>query len=269
MAQSRLRGSLTVEAALSLSLFIFMVILLAMPLDMLATRRSIQMTLESTGRDLSKKAWLLTCRDGEKNAESDADTDTSLLGTAAVQAYLMAKLASGNEASKIEQIDVTGSRISADGEIIDLRVSYRAKLPLGVFSVKNIPFTARCFRRGWIGSAGLVHHGAEDAGKEETMVYVGRDSTRYHRSPSCHYLSNHIRAVAAGDIGKAKNDSDRRYRPCAVCGRTAGSGVYYVLPEGEVYHTDPECSSLSAYVRKVPLSEVEYLGPCSYCGGGP
>ena len=42
----------------------------------------------------------------------------------------------------------------------------------------------------------------------------------------------------------------------------------YITPYGERYHSDQGCSALAAYVREVPKSQVEHLGPCSYCGGG-
>ena len=56
---------------------------------------------------------------------------------------------------------------------------------------------------------------------------------------------------------------------CVKEGPEAGrGGSAYILPGGEYYHTRADCSSLSYYVREVPLSEVKGLGPCSYCGGG-
>ena len=71
-----------------------------------------------------------------------------------------------------------------------------------------------------------------------------------------------------GIAGK-KNADGRHYRPCAVCGSQAKSGgVVYVLPHGEYYHGRADCSSLAYYVRRVPLSQAEHLGACSYCAGG-
>ena len=96
---------------------------------------------------------------------------------------------------------------------------------------------------------------------------VGRDSTRYHVSPACHYISNEIHRIPKGSIAGLRNDAGRSYRPCRICGGEPAS-EYYVLPAGETYHTRADCSSLSYYVRQVPLSEAEHLGPCSYCAGG-
>lgn len=267
-------GSLTVEAALVLPLFLFFVILLALPMDLLDTHRCIQMILESTGREISRNAFLLTWsgdavtdeEGGDAENADPEDTGDGLLTSAAAAAYLSEKIARSEAAKKITQVNTAGCRISADGEKIDLRVSYRAKMPFPVLAVKSIPMSARSLRHGWVGKPG--ESGKDDTGEEdEEMVYVGRDSTRYHRSPSCHYLSNDIHTISAAEAGKARNKDEKIYKPCSVCGAEKNSGVFYVLPNGEKYHTRPDCSSLSSYVRKVPLSSVAYLGPCSYCGG--
>lgn len=101
------------------------------------------------------------------------------------------------------------------------------------------------------------------------MVFVGRDSTRYHLSPDCHYLSNQMTAVSFESVKERKNASGSHYTPCRVCGAGAGEGMtVYIFFNGEVYHSRPDCSAVNFYLRQVPISEVEYLGACSYCGGG-
>ncbi len=271
-AAASLSASLTVEAALVLTLFIFTVILMAMPMEMLDTHRRIQMTLESLSREMSQDAWLLTAKGHGRGQDAGGEADPEEEGgsfflaflNGAAEGYLIYRI-SEQAGDKIEHLDVSGTRISQDGLTIDLRASYRAKLPFGFPGLRSVPFSARSLRRGWIGKKGGGPEGP--GGTEEIMVYVGKDSTRYHRSPSCHYISNKLRVIGAGRAGAEQNGSGRTYQPCAVCGGEP-SEVYYVLPEGERYHSRPDCSSLSYYVRMVPLSEAEYLGPCSYCGGG-
>lgn len=100
---------------------------------------------------------------------------------------------------------------------------------------------------------------------------MGRDSTRYHLSPSCHYISNQITAAAYADVisGVLRNSGGCRYKACRYCGKTVSTGgLVYILPSGEVYHGKQDCSSLAYYVQKVRRSEVEYMGVCSYCGSG-
>ena len=101
--------------------------------------------------------------------------------------------------------------------------------------------------------------------KEEIMVYIGKSSTRYHRQRNCHYLFHDLKKVSAEDITGLRSQEGKKYKPCASC-KNRGTGAYvYVLPYGESYHTREDCTSLSAYVQEVPLSQVEYMGGCSYC----
>lgn len=129
----------------------------------------------------------------------------------------------------------------------------------------------RSRKRGWIGAEGGYFSEKNASEPEGKWVYVGRDSTRYHLSPSCHYISNQITAAAYADVisGVLRNSGGCRYKACRYCGKTVSAGgLVYILPSGEVYHGKQDCSSLAYYVQKVRRSEVEYMGVCSYCGSG-
>lgn len=171
----------------------------------------------------------------------------------------------------MSNIQCGASRVSKDGEWIDLRASYQVRLPFSVFALDHVTLTSRSRKRGWIGEEGgyfSEKNGSEPEGK---WVYVGRDSMRYHLSPSCHYISNQITAAAYADVisGVLRNSGGCRYKACRYCGKTVSAGgLVYILPSGEVYHGKQDCSSLAYYVQKVRRSEVEYMGVCSYCGSG-
>ena len=187
-----------------------------------------------------------------------------------LQGYLKEKIqtAGGN---KVSNIQCGASRVSEDGEWIDLRASYKVRLPFSVFALDHVTLTSRSRKRGWIGAEGGYFSEKNASEPEGKWVYVGRDSTRYHLSPSCHYISNQITAAAYADVisGVLRNSGGCRYKACRYCGKTVSAGgMVYILPSGEVYHGKQDCSSLAYYVQKVRRSEVEYMGVCSYCGSG-
>ncbi len=259
-------AGLTLEASLALSLFIITVILIAIPIDMLDTQRRIQMTVESAAREAACAAPLLREKGGGEAGEAAEESrGANLLSSAAAQAYLYEKVRAAG-GPKTENITVIRSAVRENGDEVDFRADYRIRLPFKVFVLSSVPFSARSRKHGWTGRDGKAGSGTS-GGREEKMVYVGRDSTRYHVSPACHYISNEIHRIPKGSIAGLRNDAGRSYRPCRICGSAAAS-EYYVLPAGETYHTRADCSSLSYYVRQVPLSEAEHLGPCSYCAGG-
>ncbi len=101
----------------------------------------------------------------------------------------------------------------------------------------------------------------------ERMVFIGRTGTRYHLSPDCHYISNDISSLDYDTVKDKLSSSQSHYKPCSICGSAAVSGTtVYIMPNGKYFHSRPDCTSIAYYVKKVPLSEVEHLGACSYCG---
>ena len=137
----------------------------------------------------------------------------------------------------------------------------------GTFINLSLIHISRSCRRAWIGKDGK-DEGTDGSGngEEDEIVYVGRGSTRYHRDRGCHYLSNSLTSVPYDSVGEQRNDSGKKYHACSVCGSGAGAGgTVYIMPSGTSFHTTKNCTAIIAYVKAVHLSEVSYLGPCSYC----
>lgn len=268
-------ASLTIEASLALTIFIFTVICLIVPMKMLNTQRKVQMVLEETAKELSQYAYIRyrlskgEAELSEKQQEVSSEI-ASLFGGAAAGVYLSIKMNAVAGAGKIEKMNFAGTRISEDGEEINLQVEYCLKLPFSVFTIDSVPTVSGSLRRGWVGSeGGRGDLNREDQKGDETMVYVGNSMGRYHRSRDCHYLSNNISQVGFDEIEDHKSSSGTHYKPCSVCGKNASArSTVYIMPNGSYYHSRKDCSSIAYYVREVPLSEVEYLGECSYCGAG-
>lgn len=274
-------GSITVEAALSLSLFCFASICLIMPVKMVNTARQIQAGLESACEDLCRYACLLEvtdeffsndAQDGKLDELMGEDQEisggvTGILGQAGGILYAHGQVMKQIDSNAVEGFSLLASEILKDGETIDLKASYRLSLPFSVFGLSSIPMSARSRRRAWVGESGIMEYEEGQTPEEDTiMVYVGKSRGRYHWLRNCHYLYNDIKAVSFAQIEDYRNSSGSRYRACRVCksDMTVG-GIVYLMPSGESYHGRKDCLSIVSYVEKVPLSEVEYLGACSYC----
>ncbi len=248
-------ASMTAEAALVLPMFLFAGVILMMPFRILDTERQMQAIVMSVGEDISQAAYL---------------TEEALdgLGGAAVSAYAEAAVRVKASELPVQGVSLAESRLLADGETIDLVVKYDLKLPFSVFGLDSVKRTNRCYLRAWVGSDGNGKSaGAGSGDDEDPIVYVGRNSTRYHVSASCHYLSNRLTAVPFSQIDSYRNQDGSRYTACARCGGQV-LGTVYIMPAGEHYHSSRNCSAILAYVRAVRKSTVEYLGACSYCSGG-
>ena len=255
-----LSASLTVEAALALSLFLFAAVIMLTPMKMMDTHRRIQASMESFGEDLSQIVYLLYLK---KNGDDNSPPD--LAAELAVEAYAYGKVMKYVEEGRISSVSFRRSQILEDGETIYLIMDYRMRLPFPVFRIDSFPMRAVTYRRAWIGREGRLGE-LEESEEDEILVYVGKGSTRFHWSGNCHYLNNQLISCKKEDVGSLRNEYGSRYSPCSVCGKgIAEGGEVFVFPSGTSYHSRQSCTSITAYVRQVPLSEVSYLGACSYC----
>lgn len=274
---AKVKGSMTVEAALGFTLFLFFMALMAAPLSVMDTRRQVQAGLEAEGERIAQYAYAAAdfAEIGEPGLLTDLfrpDLLTDLsrsgllsgLSREAVCRTVENRVKTAEGTGRAVDFSAAKSRILEDGETIDLIVDYAIRLPFPVFFLDEIPQQARCIRRAWTGKDGLGAEGSGRGDEENEIVYMGKDGSRYHRSRTCHYLYNDLRAVPAAEVKDLRSQSGNRYRPCAVCGGLGGT-VAYVMPSGESYHFRKDCSSIAAYVRAVPLKSVEHLGACSYC----
>ena len=264
----RNRGSLTIEASMALPLFLFFMVIMMLPMKVMNEERRIQTALESVGEELSQYAYVWNClRRGEETEELESEAiPQEFLKTLTEEGallYARNKLEGRVDLKNITGVSFQNSSVLRDGETIDLIMNYRMKIPFSVLGLDSVPMTARSCRRAWIGIDGENGNGR---GQDDELVYIGRTSTKYHRSRTCHYLFNDIQSVSFEDIKDVRSSSGGIYRPCSRCGKYAKEGGnVYIMPGGEKYHSDRNCSSLAAYVEAVPLSYVVHLGPCSYC----
>lgn len=222
-------ASLTVEASLSLTLFMFTVILLSVPMELLDMQRKIQTVMEDTNRQLSQAAYISSrgIEQGELSGQENADEIfeiADILAGRGAALYLAHRIRDTVGGERIESVDCSGSVISLDGERLDLRATYRLRLPFSIFALDSIPLSSRSLRRGWIGSEGGRFKMSSEEEEDRTIVYVGRDSTRYHLSRDCHYISNQINEVPVDQVGGYTNNAGKHYKFCSVCQRSPGSG---------------------------------------------
>ncbi|MCD8083843.1 MAG: hypothetical protein LUE86_10135 [Clostridiales bacterium] len=265
-------GSMTLEATLVLSLFIFASVVLMLPMKIMTTERRMQAGLEAVGEDLSRYAYILDVLNrGDTSSIQGADEEAlnlgETIGTGAILAYVQGRVMEHVDTAQVSSVHVLDSEILKEDGMIRLVVRYDISFPFPVLGVASLSRSVCCSRRAWIGREGKAGSGEGSGSQQDPIVYVGKNSTRYHLSRSCHYLSNNLTAVSLETVGDMRNTGGGKYAPCSVCGGLAAAGgTVYIMPSGSSYHTSVNCTAIIAYVRAVHLSEVSYLGACSYCG---
>ncbi len=263
-------AAVSVEAALSLSIFIFAMVCMMFPFRMMERQRQVQASLESVNESLCQYAYLeYMLSHGEELPSEEGDWKTDLLlGLAHSAAAAVAGRRAEEMFSKrgIERLSYSASSFLEDGETIDFHADYQMTLPFSILNLPSLSFSSASIRRAWIGREGLNREEGNQTGVDDEIVYIGKTSTRYHRSRDCHYLSNQLQTVSLDSISAFRNQSGGKYYPCAVCSRYGSQdGSVLIMRNGSRYHTDPACQAIAAYVQAVKLSEVKHLGGCSYC----
>jgi len=268
-------ASLTVEASLVLTLFIFAAVCLILPMKIMNTERRIQSGLEAVGEDFSKYAYVKDLLAKNETgaipgAGEFAGSFCKYLAAGVAARYATERTMAYADTRNCRAATMIRSQILEDGETFDLILDYEIQMPFPVLGLPAVRRTAHCRRRAWIGKAGKSYDAdGRDEEDQDKMVYVGKNGTRYHRSRSCHYLANDLTTVSFEVVGGLRNTSGGKYYACSVCGRSAGAGsMVHVMPSGSSFHTTEDCTAIIAYVRAVKLSEAEHLGACSYCSGG-
>lgn len=100
---------------------------------------------------------------------------------------------------------------------------------------------------------------------EDEYVYITEHGISYHRSRNCSHLKISIQAVSSDDIALYRNKSGSKYRACEKCGGR-GTGILFITPDGDKYHSDAACSGLKRTIKSIRLSQVGSRTPCSECG---
>ena len=144
-------GSLTIEAAMSLPIFLFAVIILMMPMKLLDDGRKVQTALENTGEELSQYVSLLEeFKTGENlnTAGLNELPDGFINGITeqGILLYTRMKIGRYEMYQGLDSVSFSRSSILKDKETIHLIMDYRIRLPFSVLGLKSIPMTARCYK---------------------------------------------------------------------------------------------------------------------------
>ena len=267
-----LRASLTLEAALVLPVFLFAMYLLILPMRMMDTSRKMLCICEAVCRNAAAGSYLLQREEISVGEKGDAAQTTAaaqdvqtVLREKAVGLLAATCAAEQLDDNFVEDIQFWRSRCMDDGEIITVTLDYRYRLPFSILGLTSLPQHVTASHRAWIGESRDSSSSQTGNSGDDTLVYIGRHSTRYHRTSGCHYLSNNLTPVPFSAVSAKKNSGGASYHACPRCAKGCSSGTVYIMPSGTAYHTDPDCSAIRAYVRAVPKSSVEHLGACSYC----
>lgn len=246
---STLCGSMTVEAAMVLPIFLFAICNIIQFFVLMNFQNLLQMDMDNSVRQLSCVAYM----EGEESKISES--------------YAKMLILSGKAGEKAADVGIIGgkygicfirSELSPNSEINSVVADYIWKR-----SGISIPFVQKSSYIPWIGKSFLE----DESSDSDQYVYITQKGTVYHTSQNCTYLTRCIKSVLYSKVEEIRNISGGKYKCCERCiGEQAlESNHVYITDYGDRYHRTKECSTLKRYIIKVKLSQVSGKKQCIKC----
>lgn len=247
------KGTLTVEAALVVPVFLFLMIAVLQYAQTMEASVCYGAALAEVGRGQAVQVY---------TAPDISGTGTALrqMSTGAIRGKVYA--AAGNSRA-VKDLRIEDGQSVGDANVLELRMTYRVQNVTGIY-LPRITFLQKVCVRAWTGREGIYHaDGSTDAKGEGKTVYVAATGKVYHTDPYCTHLKLSIREVGAQMVGQLRNKSGEKYHACERC-HAGSAGSVYITGEGNRYHGSLACSGLKRTVEEV-LQEDCDLRPCSKC----
>lgn len=269
------RGSMTVEAAILVPLFLFAMLTILSLMEMMHYYSRVQMELCQAGRKMALYLPAADLLSGEESPEENEITSiaTTLIGEQYAKNYILNHLTDWEREES--QLNLFRSQIMEEGDLIDVVVTYPLEPHFNFFFIPSYDMVNRCRMHAWTGYE-VAGNSAETTG--ELMVYITETGTVFHLTTSCTYLDLSIRTVTMEEISDCRNYNGGIYHRCEICGdsiaRTgeeydvSAGTCYFITNYGDRYHTTLNCSGLRRTISEIPISQVGERRACSRCGGG-
>ena len=245
--RSSVKGSVTIEAALSVPIFLFAVVALLYLFEF----HAIQSTVNMAAMQVAK---VVATDYATHPILSPLNLQNELVKQIGKERMDRSIIMDGSGGVTFHRNILTGTN---DELILDL--SYRVKLPVPSFTHLTLSRREKYRVKAWTG----FHSSNEDGDVE--VVYVTENGVVYHENYNCSHLQLSIRFVPAHDINALRNDSGGKYHPCERCALGDSLMGVYITDNGNRYHFTLSCSGLKRTIHTINRNDKPWLPACSRC----
>lgn len=245
-----LGGSITVEAAVCVPLFLYASICLIWMLEIRLIESTVRGALQAAGKELAVELCevpLLIPSYLERKIVED-------IGDVRLERSCIRNGANGLHCEK--------SYLRGQNGVMELKVEYYVNLPVPGFMIPPIKQRVELRVKSWVGYEKL----GISIPTNEKIVYITETGIVYHENYECAYLNPSIKVVSPGQLEELRNKDGGIYYPCSECMEfQVYLGNIYITDYGDRYHSKISCSALKRKIYAVPISEVHGKGGCSKC----
>ena len=240
---SHLNGSLTLEAILTLPLFISAMIAIIFFVQSTVVQMRIQKALFNQTMKISGYAFYID-EVGLGNGGAQI-VETAYIKQAVISEVGKGYLDNTYIVGGSDGINVNYIKEYEDG-ILDVELVYKMRVPFNLFGIKPVSFTTKLICHTWVGEE------SQSNSEETEYAYITPNGVVYHIYSDCTYL---VMTLETGTVSLLESD----YDPCNICCEDAAvyKNVYYTK-YGERYHSTMLCSNLHRNVFMVEMEKAVY-----------
>jgi len=249
-------GSMTVEAAVVLPLFLLFFLALSSAVEMIRLHGKLQFALCDIGNRMSVYGYALTMQ--EENALSSEVADIALTYTYVkreIEEYLGKEYLETSPLVKgVDGLRFGESEIWEGGEQFEILLTYKVA-PFGEMAgIKGFRMANRYYGHFWNGYEIPID-----------VVYVTEHGEVYHIDAMCTHLFLSVRQVSLQEAYQYRNRNGESYTLCEYCEKSEKKNKVYITELGNRFHYRKDCSGLKRTVLEIPKEETDGYRPCSRC----
>ena len=265
-----LKGSITIETALSLPLFLFFCIQIISVINILQLHSAITAALHQEVSRLSLQAYAyekasIDVEEFFVNMLEDNVLKEQVINRIGREYLNRSMIEGGSQGISIVPLGETGLYNQHKQEEIEVVLTYRIKPIINILGFSGFSMANTCCMKAWTGYQ-LSQSESGEADLSEELVYITENGVVYHKSRRCSYLNLSVREASMDSLAVLRNDNGEKYYACEYCAQKAGEQIF-LTDQGKRYHSSLVCSGLKRTIYVVKLSEVGGRGACSRCVG--
>lgn len=242
-------ASVTVEAALALTVFMAVMLSLISAAGAVTTYQKVQQAAVNAGNE----------------AAAYGDALAGISGVYMLFRREMKSIPTQQEGivGGMSGVSLFGSYADKEAGVIKMIISYRLKPPLMVIPGLSLKMRHCLYFTVWNG----YHRGKTESGDSNCVqtYFIAENESVYHCSAQCSHLRLSISAVKKQDVADMRNSNGQRYTACSKCRDAHQCEMVYITTDGTKYHTSLSCSGLKRTIYQV--HDTGQLKSCERCGG--
>lgn len=271
------RGSMTIEAALIVPIFLFLIINLISAVELICLDVKLEAGLSEVGREMANYSYVLSALEQvaqEKDRKLPQEGNELIRKAESMilaQGYARMALIEQVGSEYLDHSMIVGgsdgiwlwrSSVLEEDDRIDLVVTYRVRPYFWPEIFDGMQFMKRCCIKGF---SGYTPSGKKDESKK--VYYITKDSDVYHTSVNCTHLKLSVSGIEYERLKDCRNQDGARYKECERCiGNEFECDFVYIALQGDKYHSTLACSGLKRTIYVITDSQIGGRRKCMRCG---